>query len=262
MMTAKVVTREELHGSLTQGKSEVKLTIYGDCASEWAILICPGGGYGVNAEDREGHPVAKAFVEGGHCAAVLAYSLTPPVWNMPLLEATAAISYLRRQGAKKIAVCGFSAGGHLAGCTGNFWRDGDVAQALGLTPEEMRPDAVILSYAVVTTKPPLGSKISFDNLVGAGQPIPPALALEDGVLADNPPAFLWATVSDASVPVENTLLYANALQGAKVPFELHLFPKGPHAMALADERTEGRPEQQDSHVANWFPLCLQWLETL
>ena len=261
-MTTTVVMRENLHPDLIQGNSEVKMTIYGDCAGDWAVLVLPGGGYGMMASEREGYPVAKAFAEGGHCAAVLEYSITPPKWNMPILEAAAGVAYLRRQGAKRIAVCGFSAGGHLAGCTANFWREADVAQALGLTPEEMRPDAVILSYPVITAKPPLGSKISFDNLLGEGQPVPPSLSLEDGILVDNPPAFLWATVSDASVPVEHSLMYSDALQKAGVPFELHLFPNGPHAMALADARSEGRPEQQDPHVANWFPLCLEWLATL
>ena len=62
--------------------------------------------------------------------------------------------------------------------------------------------------------------------------------------------------------MENTLIYAGALRRAGVPFELHVYPKGPHAMALADERTRGWPEQQDPHVATWFPLCIQWLKGL
>ena len=158
-----------------------------------------------------------------------------------------------------MAVCGFSAGGHLAACASNLWNSADVSEVLKLAPEEVRPDASILCYPVITAKPPLASKTSFCHLIGEGKAIPPELSLEDVVSNRTPPAFLWATVADGSVPVENTMLYASALRGAGVPFELHLYPRGPHAMALADGRTAGRPEQQDPHVASWFPLCVEWL---
>lgn len=252
----------ELHPRLPAGQTEMALSVLGPAAAPWGVLVLPGGGYGLTAADREGFPVARAFAEAGHAAAVLEYSVAPDRWPQALLETAAAISLLRRRGAERVAVCGFSAGGHLAGCAANLWSHPVIGETLGLTPEEVRPDASILCYPVITAKPPLGSTVSFGNLLGEGEPVPPELSLEDAVTGRTPPAFLWATVTDGSVPVENTLLYASALRKEGVPFELHLYADGPHAMALADERTLGRPEQQDPHVASWFPLCLEWLGRL
>ena len=253
------LSRKEIHCRLPAGQTEIRLTRYGPADTDWAVLVLPGGGYGLTAADREGYPVAKAFVQEGYAAAVLEYSVAPDRWPLQMLEAAAAIALLRRRGAKRVAVCGFSAGGHLAACASNLWNSADVSEVLKLAPEEVRPDASILCYPVITAKPPLASKTSFCHLIGEGKAIPPELSLEDVVSNRTPPAFLWATVADGSVPVENTMLYASALRGAGVPFELHLYPRGPHAMALADGRTAGRPEQQDPHVASWFPLCVEWL---
>ena len=255
-------TRAEIHPRLPAGQTEISLTAFGPAAAPWGVLVLPGGGYGLTAADREGFPVARAFAEAGHAAAVLEYSVAPDRWPQALLETAAAIALLRRRGAERVAVCGFSAGGHLAGCAANLWGRPEIGEVLNLTPGEVRPDASVLCYPVITAKPPMGSAVSFGNLLGDGAAVPPELSLEDSVTGRTPPAFLWATVTDGSVPVENSLLYASALRRAGVPFELHLYADGPHAMALADERTLGRPEQQDPHVATWFPLCLEWLGRL
>ena len=170
---------------------------------------------------------------------------------------------IRRGRGGRVAVCGFSAGGHLAGCLANLWGSPVLEERLGLRPAEARPDAVILGYPVVTAGA-FGAADCFRTLTGADDmaEIPPELSLENSVTVGNPPAFLWCTGTDDRVPAENTLLYVAALRRAGVPFELHLYPDGPHAMALADRRTQGRPEQQDPHVATWFPLCLEWLKGL
>ena len=75
-----------------------------------------------------------------------------------------------------------------------------------------------------------------------------------------PPAFLWATVGDATVPVENTLDYARALRARQVPFELHLFQDGPHAMGLADRESARDEAHYNAHAAAWHPLCIDWLK--
>ena len=254
--------RRDISEKLPAGQTPVKLTAYGPAEAEWAVLVLPGGGYGLTAADREGFPVAEAFAAAGCAAAVLEYSVAPDRWPLPLLEAASAAALLRRRGAKRVAVCGFSAGGHLAGCASSLWSHSAVREVLALPGRAARPDAAVLCYPVVTVKAPFQSAVSFQNLLGEGVPVPPELSLEDAVCPDTPPTFLWATVGDGSVPVENTLLYAAALRRARVPFELHLYPDGPHAMALADARTQGRPDQQDPHVATWFPLCLEWLRRL
>ena len=76
----------------------------------------------------------------------------------------------------------------------------------------------------------------------------------------HPPAFLWATVGDATVPVENTLDYAHALRARQVPFELHLFQDGPHAMGLADRESARDGAHYNAHAAAWHPLCIDWLK--
>lgn len=261
-MRTEQFARREIHPLLPAGQTEIRLTAYGPAQAGWGVLVLPGGGYGLTAADREGFPVAEAFAEAGCAAAVLEYSVAPDRWPLPLLEAAAAVAFLRRRGARRVAVCGFSAGGHLAGCAANLWDRPPVRETLALPEGAARPDGAVLCYPVITALPPYQSAVSFGNLLGEGAPAPPELSLETSAGPDTPPAFLWATVSDGSVPVENTLLYAAALRRSGVPFELHLYQDGPHAMALADERTRGRPEQQDPHVATWFPLCLEWLRGL
>ncbi len=261
-MNIQRLDRTAIHPRLPAGATRAALTAYGPERADWGVVVLPGGGYGLTAADREGHPVAAAFAEAGYAAAVLEYSVAPDRWPLPLLEAAAAVAFLRRRGAARVAVCGFSAGGHLAGCAANLWDAPEVRETLDLPEGAARPDAAVLCYPVITAKPPFGSVVSYQNLLGEGAPVPAALCLENAIGPQTPPTFLWATVADATVPVEHSLLCAAALRQAHVPFELHLYPSGPHAMALADARSQGRPDQQDPHVATWFPLCLEWLKGL
>jgi acetyl esterase/lipase len=127
---------------------------------------------------------------------------------------------------------------------------------------QFRPDAAILSYPVITYTP---GNMSFDNLLGhpATDEEISLLSLEKSVSDQNPPTFLWATVTDEMVPVQNTLCYANALLEQGVSLELHLFPKGPHAMSTATrESAYARRRYDDPHVAMWTELCAQWLTGL
>ena len=208
-----------------------------------------------------------AFLAAGIQAFVLDYSVAPARHPAALMELAASVAWVRDHAKEygiapdRVAVCGFSAGGHLAGCGANLWGR-PVLAPLGLPPERMRPDACILCYPVITSKPPYGSAACFENLLGEGAQIPPELSLEDVVSRDTPPTFLWATVADGTVPVENTLLYAAALRRAGVPFELHLYEKGPHAMGLATAESAWRPDYVDPHAASWHGLCVEWLKGL
>jgi acetyl esterase/lipase len=166
-------------------------------------------------------------------------------------------------GMDRFAVCGFSAGGHLAGSLANLWHSPLLSDTLGLPSERFRPDAAILCYPVTMAQPRQGNLL-FDNLLGHDVPVEGALAplsLEQSVSDRNPPTFLWATQTDQMVPVEHTLTYAAALQRAKVPMELHIYPSGPHAMSLAVPESAPSRSYADPHVATWFPLCAEWLLT-
>lgn len=275
-MIYRSVSLHEINPRLPAGNTEgTRLRVYarpdrgllaGD-GHRWAVVICPGGGYGVVAP-AEGEPVALAYLAAGVQAFVLDYSVAPDRWPQAFLELAASVAWVREHAADygvdphHIAVCGFSAGGHLAGCLTNLWADPILGQSLGLSPEQVRPDAAILSYPVITASGPFASKVSFDNLLGEGQTAPAKLSLEESVTRQNPPAFLWATVTDTSVPVENTIAYAATLRAAGVPFELHLFSDGPHAMGLATAECAWRPEQINPHAAHWHELSVEWLQRL
>lgn len=231
----------------------------------WGVLILPGGGYGVVAKS-EGEPVALAFLGAGVQAFVLEYSVAPVRWPQQLLEAAAAIGYLRENAEKygiasdKIAVCGFSAGGHLAGCTANLWGHEVIRETLGVSGEQVRPDAAILSYPVITMGE-FGSEMTRGNLFGDAAAVAET-SLENSVTGCNPPTFLWATYTDGSVPVENSLMYANALRKQGVPFELHIFNNGPHAMGLATPDSAWQPDRTDKRASEWHSLCVGWLKNL
>ena len=119
---------------------------------------------------------------------------------------------------------------------------------------------MILCYPVITTGV-YAHRASIDNLCATDQTY---YSLEEHVTGNTPPTFLWATMSDDEVPVQNSLLMAEALSEAGVPYELHIFPKGVHGLSLCtpevDEPERGR--LADVHVARWFALCMEWLETI
>lgn len=219
------------------------------------LLICPGGGYQWRSP-REAEPVARAFAAGGWAAAVLEYTVRsdesmPFLGKTPLLQLGQAAAWLKAQyPGLPLVVCGFSAGGHLAASLGVHW------QQLGLP----RPDALVLGYPVITAGP-YAHRGSLANL--APEEYWDWFSLEKHVSAGTPPVFCWHTMTDPEVPVENSLLLADALHRAGVPCELHLYPRGVHGLSLATPEVE-EPEKQrfaDSHIASWVALCLDWLDT-
>ncbi len=235
----------------------------GEEGGRWGVIVMPGGGYQVTAPS-EGEPVCLAFLGAGIQAFLLEYSVVPAVWPQALLEASASVAWVRQNARRygiapnKIAVCGFSAGGHLAGCTANLWNAPVVTEPLGLTGREARPDAAVLCYPVVTLRHPCGTR---DNLFPDGNYAPEA-SLETSVTGDNPPTFLWGTCTDDNVPIQNCLLYAGALDDKQVPFELHIYRNGPHAMGLATADSAWDPARMDPRVSSWHGLCVSWMKEL
>lgn len=234
-----------------------------------AVLICPGGGYAF-VSDREAEPVALRLLAAGYQALVLRYSVGQ---NHPypaaLLELATAMQLTRQNAAAwhinpdQIVVAGFSAGGHLAGSLGTSW-DGPLLKRYGFNAAEVKPNALMLAYPVITAGK-FAHRDSFLNLLGP-KPDEAALAavsLEHQVSPATPPTFLWATVTDDTVPVENTLLFANALQANHVSFELHLFPSGRHGLSLATHETYSQRNAYgiEPVVAQWVPLFTKWVDT-
>ena len=234
------------------------------------IIICPGGGYEFTS-DREAEPIALKFVAQGFNAVVIRYSIAPVRYPTALLELAETVRYVREKekewnvDTEKVIVCGFSAGGHLAGSLGVLWINEIIEKYLDIKNEEVKPNAMILCYPVISSGE-FAHKGSFDSLLGEKEAeiSRENLSLEKLVSIETPKTFLWHTFDDGTVPVQNSLLFSNALASNKVQFELHIYPSGVHGLGLCEEITamNGRSEHINSHIASWFNLACQWIKTL
>ena len=280
------------------------------------VLVCPGGGYHFTSE-REAEIVAMQFNAMGYHSAVLDYSCAPAQFPTALLELSKSVAYLRAHAKEwcidpdKIAVLGFSAGGHLAASLGVFWntewfariREESAAHAAAeataahaaaeattaqpadwnsaaqyadcataaatpaltaaLTADQIKPNRIILAYPVITTEEH-AHRESINNLLGAARCTDSAwlekMSLEKQDLSDFPPAFIWHTSYDGSVPIENSLFLVAALAKYRKPLEYHVFPGNVHGMSLANWRTRSLERPMDTPAKKWIELVHTWLE--
>jgi acetyl esterase/lipase len=205
-----------------------------------AVLVCPGGGY-YGCSDREAEPIALAFLAEGYQAFVLRYSVGKQyAFPRPLNDAEEALELIRTKATEwdvdptKIAVCGFSAGGHLAAALGTMGR--------------VRPNAMILAYPCILD--------SMSNVLAFAVP-----SLDKQVDKQTPPAFIFSTAADQTVPIDNSLQFAVALDRAGIPFEMHVFQNGTHGLALSKPVTSaGLRMMVDADAEKWMGLCTSWLE--
>ena len=234
-----------------------------------AVIVFPGGAYSI-LSDREAEPIAARFLAAGFATFILRYSVGKTASELrPLKEAALGIKYVRQHAAEfnvdpdYVFTCGFSAGAHAAGAIGVYWNHPAVREVLGDTPAEVaRPTGMILCYPVVTGGP-FANLHSMRRWCGAEEPTDEqrdAFSLEKHVDATTPPAFLWHTFSDNAVPVQNSLLMADAMTRAGVPFEMHIYPAGHHGLSLADEQVScGNPAGILPHVQSWIDLAARWV---
>lgn len=219
------------------------------------IVICAGGAYHGRAW-HEDKGYAEEFVKYGLNAAIVDYRVYPYTYPAPQLDLERAVRYIRKNAEKynilpdKIAVCGSSAGGHLAVCGMEHYginEDGDEIDRIS-----SRPDAAILCYAVST----LGEYTHTGTMevITKGDPeLRRSLSGELNVPDDCPPVFMWHTAEDGAVPVENALLMGMALRKKKIPFEMHIYPYGYHGLGIVYE-------DQYDEVRSWFSLCVRFLK--
>ena len=231
-----------------------------------AMVICPGGGYGFRS-DRENEPIALKFMVEGFNSFTLEYSIEPFGYPTQLVECAMAVAYIKENAEKlsvdkeHISVVGFSAGGHLAGSLATLFKDKFVVEYLKDKAELARPDAVILSYPVITTKKETHGGTA--RVVSNGkQDIRDYMSLEDRVTKDSVPAFIWATVDDGCVPCENSLMMASAYKKNGVPFELHIFESGVHGLSLCTRETARTDDDEliNAPVEKWFKMSMTWLK--
>ncbi len=230
-----------------------------------AIIILGGGGYEFVAF-REKEPAAGSFYMKGYQVFTLMYSVEDKAADMmPMAELAQTIKLIREKSdewgvlADKIATLGFSAGGHLAGCGGVMPDNEIFMKKYGFdNSEEIRANAMILCYPVITSGD-FAHAGSIERLMGneKDEKLKEAFSLEKNVTAKTPPAFLWHTADDTCVSVENSILMAAALSKHNVPFELHIFSEGNHAMSMCTAEVG----HDNLHVRHWFELCAEWLNS-
>jgi acetyl esterase/lipase len=228
------------------------------------VLLCPGGGYVMTA-DREAEPVAMRFLALGVNVCILRYAVAPARFPVALEQVARSLVLLRDHAeewgidADRIAVMGFSAGGHLAASMGMFWNREFLAERVGLENQRFRPNGLILCYPVISSGE-YGHDYSFTCLLGdkATDPVARAeMSLENAVSADTPPVFLWHTWTDEGVPVENSLFLMSALRRHQIPLEAHIYPEGPHGLSLgtAEVGPVTHPE-----IAGWIEAAIDWVK--
>lgn len=232
------------------------------------VVILPGGAYAI-ASAREAEPVALQMVARDFAACVVTYSCAPARYPTALVQVAGAMAYLRRHAEEfhidptRVFLMGFSAGGHLACDLGVEWQEPWLAERVGATGEEIRPTGLVLGYPVISSGK-FAHEGSFQNLCGDDAELKERLSLERRVAKDMPPTFVFHTLEDGAVPVENSLLLAEAMRRAGVSFTLHIFPYGGHGLSLATSEVAhiGTEGQVQPLMQCWPDLAADWMRTL
>lgn len=232
-----------------------------------AVLVLPGGGYKFTS-DRENEPLALKFASEGICAFVLKYSCAPACFPQALCEALTSIKFIRENAkdffidTDNIAVCGFSAGGHLAASVGVFWNKEFIGEHIGEFGDKFKPNKLILSYPVIKSGEH-AHQGSFDNLLGDDNKSYKLLtltSLEKQISSDTPPSFIWHTYEDDLVPVQNSLVFANELVGHGIPLELHIYRRGWHGLSLGNHIVDRNRAFGDKHItSDWIDKAIRFI---
>ena len=235
-----------------------------------ALLVIPGGGYGNVCSEREGEPIAMAFMPHGYNAFVLHYTVgRKQPFPVQLIEVARAIAHIKTNAEtynidpEAVFVVGFSAGGHLAASAGVLWKLPEVQAAVDMPYGQNKPTGVMLIYPVISAE---YHSFSFNNLLCDDAPTKDmldAVSIEKHVDGDSAPAFIMHTANDQVVDVKNALSIAWGYADAGVPHELHVYPDAPHGAALGNDITEcGVAKWNNPAIAQWVNHAVAWANAL
>lgn len=221
------------------------------------VLVLPGGGYRHRAA-HEADPIAQKFNALGYHAFVLQYRTFPELFPAPQQDLVRAVKIIRAKAAEwrleKLAVLGFSAGGHLA-ASGTILAD-EFAVKQGDETDDFsgQADAMILCYPVISMTDDFAHRGSGDNLFGSEAPdtVRAKLNMHDAIDNTTPPAFLWHSADDQAVPVKNSMEFASKMWACGNSCELHVFPHAPHGKGLGMGHRD---------LCQWPALAAEFLET-
>ncbi|MCY1719893.1 alpha/beta hydrolase [Prolixibacteraceae bacterium Z1-6] len=253
---------EKYDGIRVRNVSEAEMYVYlpeKDKNTGVAVVICPGGGYAIEAMDHEGHDIATFLQGKGIAGIVLKYRLPYGHHEIPSCDARRAIRTVRQNAAEwginpdKIGIAGSSAGGHLASTAGTVFDAGNKGSADPVEQQSCRPDFMLLLYPVITFDEDFGHMGSRENLIGKGhdKTLIKKYSNELNVSAETPPAFLVLADDDRAVPPRNSIEFYSALKRYSVPAEMHIFQQGGHGFGI---RKTGLPADE------WPELFYTWLK--
>lgn len=231
------------------------------------MVVCPGGGYS-KCSQREAEPIALQFLPDGFNVFLLNYTCAPAKFPTQIREVAAVMELIYKNAdiwncdTSKVSIIGFSAGGHLAAHYSTMF---DCKEVREVFPQSKSVNASILSYPVITAEVGKCHKGSFQNLVGHYPLSEEELnyfCADRCVKEKTPPAFIWHTVADATVPVINSILYATALSNYKIPFELQIYPEGRHGLSTADLQTYNLSDvdKATKYAHKWLSELKNWLK--
>jgi acetyl esterase/lipase len=226
-----------------------------------AVIVCPGGGYTIEAMDHEGYDMAAWLAGQGVAGIVLKYRLPYEHDQIPLEDLQRAIRIVRQKAAEwginpnKVGVAGSSAGGHLASTAGTHFDPGDPNAKDPIDQISCRPDFMLLLYPVITFRESFGHMGSRVNLIGAGHKwnMVEKYSNELQVTPETPPTFLVLADDDQTVPPRNSIEFYLALKKYNIPAEMHIFRNGGHGFGM---------NRKNLPVDQWPALFVQWLKAM
>lgn len=260
-----VTTPEEKYdGVRVRNVSEAEMYVYlpeMEKNTGAAVLICPGGGYWVEAMDHEGYDIAAYLKENGIAGIVLKYRLPYGHHEVPSSDARQAMRMIRANAAmwgidpEKVGIAGSSAGGHLASTAGTVFDEGDAESDDPVASMSCRPDFMLLLYPVITMDEEFTHLGSRENLIGKGHnmKLVRKYSNELNVNEQTPPTFLVLADDDRAVLPRNSIEFYTALKRYNVPAEMHIFQKGGHGFGI---RKDGRPSDK------WPEMFVDWLHAI